>query len=189
MKRWHIRFSLPATTCGLLALVAGCSHATKCDYMGNITPNPLGTLSDPVYQGQESNAEAADFIVHEHEWIGNSATLNERGKDHVQQIAARANQHPFPIIVEESSRSTRPDTQFQYPVHNNDELDAHRRAMLVEALAILGVSDAEDRVVVAHDFTPGFWNSEANRALQRGFSNQGGQNGGGAGGAGGGGGF
>jgi len=187
MKRWRFSLSLPATACGLLALVAGCSHATKCDYMGNITPNPVGTLSDPVFQAQESNAEATDFIVHEHEWIGNSATLNERGKDHVQQIAARANQQDFPIVVEESSRSTRPDTQFQYPVHNNDQLDAHRRAMLVEALAIMGVADAEDRVVVGHDFTPGFWHSQANQALQQGFSNRGGQGGGGGGGAGGGG--
>ncbi|MBI1309790.1 hypothetical protein GC176_00670 [bacterium] len=185
MKRWRISFSLPATTCGLLALVAGCSHATKCDYMGNITPNPIGTTVDPVWQAQESNAEAADFIVHDHEWIGNSATLNERGKDHVQQIAARANEQRFPIIVEESSRTIRPDTQYQYAVHNNDELDAHRRAMLVEALAILGVADAEERVVVGHDFTHGFWDLEGQRALRYNFSNQGNQNrnnGGGVGG-------
>ncbi|MHC4875553.1 MAG: hypothetical protein ACYTGL_03575 [Planctomycetota bacterium] len=184
MKRWPISFSPSATACSLLMLVCGCSHATKCDYMGDITPNPIGTLVDPVFQAQEANAEAADFVVHEHEWVGNSATLNERGKDHVQSIAARANSQDFPIVIEESSRSTRPDTQYQYPVHNNDQLDSHRRAMLVEALTIMGVADAEDRVVVGHDFVHGFWNAEANRALQQGFNNQGGAGGGGGGGGG-----
>ena len=124
--------------------LTGC-HKTNCDFMGDFTPMPIGTLSDPIWQTQEANAEASDFVVYENEWNGNSAMLTDKGKSHVKQIATRAIEQRFPIVVEKSSRTRREDTQFEYPVHNDDQLDIVRRALIVEALIVLGVDDADSR--------------------------------------------
>jgi hypothetical protein len=151
------------------------------------TMTPLGTLSDPVWQQHESNAEASDFVVYEHEWTGNTTDLNDLGKTHVKQIAARAAMVPFPILVQQSSMTARTDTTYGFPVHNNEELDMHRRQLVVQALLEMGVMDAEERVVVSPALTPGFESFEAERAYQQGFSGWGGGYGGGWGGGGGGG--
>lgn len=169
-----------------IGLAAGCSHCDRCQYMGDITPKPVGTLSDPVWQQQESNAEASDFIVHEHEWVGNSALLNQLGKEHINQIAARANVHRYPIMIEASSKTSRDDTQYFFPVHGDKELDARRREILVEALQLLGVPDADERVTVGTTYSPGFYGFEAQGAFGQAFSGRG--NSGAAGGGGGGGG-
>lgn len=153
--------------------VAGCKSCNTCSFMGDITPQPLGTISDPVFQQQEANAEASDFVVHEHEWQGNSTNLNDGGKHHLKQIAARAAETPFPIILQPSSMTARPDTEFGFAVHNNEELDTLRREYLVHALVGLGVQDAEQRVVVAPALTPGFQSFEAERAYGSGFGRSG----------------
>lgn len=177
-------------TCPLAAsvmavgLLGGCSHCERCQYMGDITPKPIGMLSDPIWQAQEQNAEAADFIVYEHEWAGNSAMLNQDGKEHINQIAARANMHRFPIVIEPATKSPRDDTQYFYPVHGDKELDARRRAMMVEALQLLGVPDADERVVVATSYSPGFYGFEGQKAFSEGFSGRGGVGGSGGGGGG-----
>jgi uncharacterized membrane protein YgcG len=179
------------TVAALIAVTAaGCGHCRKsrnyCAAAGYY-PAPLGTLSDPVWQQQESNAEASDFVVYEHEWTGNTTDLNDLGKTHVKQIAARALMVPFPILVQQSSMTARPDTRYQFPVHNNEELDMQRRQLVVQALITMGVQDAEERVVVSPALTPGFESFEAERAYGIGFS--GGGWGGWGGGGGGGGGF
>ena len=186
MIRWKPSLVIPVSAAlFLISAVSGC-HKSSCDLMGNIEPMPLGTLSDPIWRTQEANGEASDFVVHQHEWIGNSAVLNEAGKDHVKQIAARAIEQKFPILIEPSNRSVRPDTKYNYPVHNDSELDASRRALIVEALQILGVDDADVRVVVAPELTPGSYSFKGVRNFSRGFSAQSGQIGGGGGGGGGG---
>lgn len=196
MKLWKLNLMAPAAAGLLLASVAGgCGRAERCDFMGDITPMPLGSLSDPIWQTQEANGEASDFVIHENEWRGNSVVLGEAGKSHVKQIAARAVSQQFPILVEPSTRSIRPDSQFDYPVSNDSELDANRRALIVEALQILGVADADARVVVAPAMTPGSYGFRANQNFQQfavpgnGALGGGGAGGGGAGGAGGGGGL
>lgn len=184
MIRWRPSRFVPVSLLSVASVVAGCSHAEKCDFMGDIRPLPLGTHVDPWFQAQESNAEAIDFVVREHEWMGNSALLTEAGKDHVKQIAARANQQVFPILIEPSSKSVRADATYQFPVSNDSELDASRRAMLVEALQMLGVPDADSRVVVAPDMVPGYETYDVTRAISNGL-NGGGGSGGGNGGFGG----
>lgn len=176
---------IAAALCMVTSL-AGC-HKTNCDYMGDITPAPLGTISDSIWQTQEANAEASDFVVYEHEWEGNSAVLNDDGKSHVKRIATRAIEQNYPIVVERSSRTRRPDTQYQYPVHNDRELDAVRRSLIVEALVVLGVDDADSRVVVGHELSAGFFSRESQQAVTSGLLQTGGN--GGSGGVGGGGGF
>jgi hypothetical protein len=73
-------------------------------------------------------------------------------------------------------------------VHNNEELDLQRRQFIVQALSEMGVSNAEDRVVVSPALTPGFESFEGERAYNVGFSRGFGGGGGGFGGGGGGGG-
>jgi hypothetical protein len=150
--------------------LTGCSHCEKCAGMGDITPKPLGTISDEVWRQQESNAEASDFVVYEHEWAGNSTQMNDDGIAHVKQIAARAGEVPFPIIVQRSSMSVRQGTKYGFPVHNDEELDHQRREFLVSALSQMGVQDAEQRVVIAPALTPGFQSYEAERAYGQGFN-------------------
>jgi len=183
------RTLISRTFLGFVALAVaagGCKHGDKGGaYMGDFQPKPLGTISDPIWQQQEANAEASDFVVYEHEWKGNTVALNDAGVDHIKQIAARAAEVPFPIIIQRSSMSPREDTQYEFPVHPDEELDLQRRAIVVQALAQMGVADAESRVVVSHALAPGFLEFEAERAFYRGFSGIGGGGGGFGGGGGG----
>ncbi len=193
------------TTLKTLPLLAATIAITGCctdHYMNAQHPSPIGTASDPFWQAQEGNAEAFDFVVHEHEFIGNSARLNPKGEDHVKQIAARilttTDQEPFPVAVEPSSMSRRPGDKYGFPVHNDPKLDAQRRDVVVAALEKFGVGDAKDIVVVSPDYGPGYEANEAERSYNQfinpgrgGFGNGfgGGGLGGGFGGGFGGGGF
>ncbi|MCH7987916.1 MAG: hypothetical protein IID46_02060 [Planctomycetes bacterium] len=176
------RFSICLATATVLSvLTIGCCR-DKCDYLDGFAPQPLGTISDSIWQTQEFNAEASDFVIHEHEFMGNTPRLNKAGEVHVKQIAARAADLPFPIIVEQSSMSPPAGDPEGIPVHGNDELDARRRQMIVSVLSSNGVSDAHKRVVIAPALTPGFDGFEAERAYQNGFSMRGFGGGGGFGG-------
>ncbi|MDB5341582.1 MAG: hypothetical protein JWN70_7201 [Planctomycetaceae bacterium] len=162
----------------------------RCDYMGDITPRPLGTLSDPIWQKLEHNAEASDFVIHEHEFTANTARLNAAGEDHVKEIAYRITKKPtlpYPIIIEPSSMSPRAGDKYGFAVHNDQALDMNRRQVVVTALQALGMTDAEQKVVCSPALTPGFQSFEGERAYGRGFSGmQGAFGGGGVGGGGGG---
>ena len=152
-------------------------------------PMPNGTLSSQIWRMQENNAEASDFVVHEHEFYLGGTRMNYAGEDHVKQIAARllAGQQ-FPVIIERSRHSVRPTDEYRYPVHLNPALDMARREVIVQALLAMGLPDAEQRVVVAPALTPGYTGNEAQAAYLRGL--QGNFGGGGFGGGGfGGGGF
>jgi hypothetical protein len=168
-------------------LGTGCGHGR---HWYRPTPEaPLGAISDEIWQMQEHNAEAADFVLYQHEFELNGIRLNNAAEDHVKQIAERllAGQN-FPVVVERSDTSARPETELQYPVHPNPELDMRRREVVVRALALLGVPDADARVVVAPRFDAGFKAFEAVRAYNQGFGRGGGFGGGlGVGGLGGGG--
>jgi hypothetical protein len=171
------------------ALVAALM-STGCrvdDYMQANEPAPQGTISDSIWRAQESNAEASDFVVHEHEFIGNSARMNTAGETHVKQIAARLPTTPFVVLVEPSSMSPRKGDTFGFAVHNDAKLDRQRRDIIVASLEKMGVEDADRRVVTSPALTPGFEQGEAQRSYGQ-FLNGGGGRGGGRGGIGGGGG-
>ncbi len=166
----------------------GCSYATKCHNMGDFTPNPQGTISDPVWQQQEANAEASDFVIYQHEWTSEGVILNRAGMDHLKKIAARSAEVPFPILIERSNMAVDPNSEYGFPVNSNHDLDMARRAAVVEALASMGMPSAEERVYVSTALAPGFEANEAEGAYRQGFSG-GGFNGFGFGGFFGGGGF
>jgi len=142
-------------------------------------PDPVGTISDPIWQQQEANAEASDFVVREHEFVGNTARMNPAGEDHVKQIAVRVGDTPYSVIVEISSMTPREDDIYGYPIHNDAELDMKRRDVVVHALEEMGVKDADQRVVISHQLTPGYQFFEAQQAYGRAFSGRSGRGGGG----------
>ena len=152
----------------------------------------LGSISDSIWQQQERSGEAAEFIVYEHEFKLNEDRLNPLGLDHIKQIAYRLQQgQQFPIVVERGMTSPKAGTQFEYPVHFNPQLDNERRDMVVRALKLLRVPNADERVVVGQAYMPGVLATEAIGAYQRAasFGGLGGFGGGGFGGGGFGGGF
>lgn len=173
---------MPVATCGLLALLTvGCCK-DKCAYMQPLEPAPLGTISDQVWRAQETNAEASDFVIHEHEFNGNTSRLNSAGESHVRQVAARMDETPFPVIIELSSMSRREGTKHGFPVHGDPELDQRRRELIVHTLTALGAQDVDNRVIVGPALAPGFEQSEAETAYYQGIN--GGSNSGGGGGRG-----
>lgn len=171
-----------------LALVAAYSLSTSagervCRRGGRASGvEPLGAKSDVCWQRQEANAEMSDFVVYQHEFAYNQKRLNTDGEDHVRQIAARLLAGlDAPVVIERSMTAVREETEFKYPIHPNSELDLQRREVLVLSLTAMGISDADQRVVVAPAYVPGMKATEAAAAYQRGFGQQ--NNGWGAGGA------
>lgn len=168
--------TLPAIALAAM-LVSGCHHKQQHAQIPYDSVAPLGTISDDIWQKQEENAEASDFVIHESEFVGATAKLNAAGEDHVKQIAVRMISTPFPVIVEPSSMSVNQSDEYKYPVNGNDDLDMHRRNVIVKILQAMNVQDADERVVVSPALTPGFEGFEAYRAYTNGFRNRG--NGGG----------
>lgn len=148
-----------------LNLVDGCAHRGGLFNSPSMVP-PQGTLSDPMWQMQEDNAEPSKFVLYQHEWTLNTTRLNTLGEDHLKQIAARINAgQNFAVIIERSNTTTREATEYKYPVHVNPELDMRRREVVVQALTMMGVPDAAQRVVVSKAITRGYTDVEAARVL------------------------
>jgi len=152
--RSKLKKALAAAVTAAMFFIAGCPARRSLVYE-RPTAAPLGTLSDPVWQRQEGNAERSDFVIHEHEFVDASEVLNMAGEDHVKQIAARlASGQDTHVIVERSRNSARPETEYKYPVHPNPDLDMRRRELVVRCLVAMRVPDADVRVVVAPDLAP-----------------------------------
>ena len=159
--------------------------------MQPIDPTPLGAYSDQAWKLQEGNAEASDFVIHEHEFRGNTSKLNSQGESHVRQVAARMAENGYPVIIESSSMSTRESDVHGFPVHNDPALDQRRREVLVHTLIELGAKDVENKVVIGPALTPGYELIEGQAAYARSLSgfNRGNSGRGGSGGGSSGGGF
>ena len=94
-------------------------------------------------QQMETNGEAADFILHQHDFVGDSAELTPDGKDKILEIGTRMRSTPFPVLVERTWNNANP------------ELDLWRRDLVAEILTDLGNADANHRVIVAPAYGPG----------------------------------
>lgn len=187
-------------TAGCLTLgVSGCAWKdAPLYYSPPPSPEVLGTKVDQLMQMQEENAEASKYVIYQHEFKLNDADqgqpglrLNEYGEDHVKRIAEMLSRGvAFPVIVERSQTTPRLETEYEYPVHFNPELDLTRRSVVVAALQRMGIEDAEQRVVVAPALAQYYTDAEAEQAYQRGIGGGGGFGNGGFGNGGfGGGGF
>lgn len=166
---------LPTASLGLLVSL-GCS----AKYASINGPAPLGTEHDQMMEIQEINAEAAKFVVYMHEFelnrideqgVAHGWRLNEDGEDHLKRIAIELqNGVDFPVVVERSRTSVKPGTEYEYPVHLNEDLDEKRRQIVVASLERMGVADAESKVYVAPAFSHGLTAREAARAYNQGTS-------------------
>ncbi len=121
-------------------------------------PFPLGAVTDAHWETQQTNAEAADFIFYDHEFVGYTAELAPGAKDHLMQVAMRLEHVPFPVIIERSMYNAQP------------QLDLMRRRVIVEQLARLGHEEAEGRVVIADAFPEGITAIEGESAYLRSLS-------------------
>lgn len=187
--------SAPTATCDTCG--PGCGNG-GCDQCGgirgrihgmfhrrsNAVPDvfPLGKVSEAWYYEMETNAEAVDFVMHDLDFVGQTTELTSDGKDHIMEIAARMRAQPFPVIVE------------RFPNNADPELDLARRNLVAQILTDFGNPDAQQRVVVATSYGPGYTSTQAQRNYFRhtqtnGNGNNGGNFGGNFGGGGGGSGF
>src|SRR5690606_35338471 len=119
------RASLAAGLCVLLVITTGCGHfrRARAFYQKPASPRQLGSLTDPIWSNQESNAEASDFVVYNHEFKYQSAKMNEAGQDHMKQLASRIlDGQDMLVMIERSWTASREDTEYQYPVHTDPEL-------------------------------------------------------------------
>lgn len=98
---------------------------------------PLGSVVRAHYQAMQTNGEAADFIMHRCDFVGETAELTPQGRDHILEIGARMRSAPFPVLVERSDNNSNP------------QLDAERRTMTALVLNDLGNPDADQRTFVS----------------------------------------
>lgn len=169
-----IRSSCQTAFLGTIALAWAIALAAGCHHGHHPGPTPLGTHVDEFMRLQEENAEASKYVVYTHEFEAHDEgdttgrtgwRLNAYGEDHVKQIAVNLKRgDAFPVVVERSATSVAEDSEYAYPIHFNDALDAKRRQVVVAALQALGVPDADQRVIVAPAFAEGYTGVEASRA-------------------------
>jgi len=169
-----------ALFCALLGLLGapGCSTPAFF-YQSPPLPEMLGTKVDQIMELQVQNAEAAKFVVYQHEFEDRryengvavkDLRLNEAGEDHVRKIAEQLRAgSPYPVVVERSQTSAKHRSQFGYPVHLNPDLDMKRREAIVRALTRMGIDDADTRVVVAPAFSQPLTGMEAESAYSTGL--------------------
>lgn len=129
-------------------LLLGALTAAGCRTTGTVGPAvdrpfPVGQVSDAFWETQQTNAEAADFIFFDHEFVDDTAELAPGAKKKLMSVALRLEHVPFPITIEESLHNARP------------ALDEARRRMVVEQLARMGIPQAERRVVIASALAEG----------------------------------
>jgi len=148
-----IRIGIGAVVVGLCC---GCGAWCWCWRCAGVPDRyPLGSVNRAHYETMQTNAQAADFILYRNEFVGNTTELTPYGKDHVLEIAARAANAPFPILVERSE-------------HNSDPpLDERRRSAIVEVLSKCGVADGNQRTIVAPAYGKGLSAQEAEADYNR----------------------
>ena len=122
-------------------------------------PFPFGQVSDAIWETQQTNAEASDFVFYDHEFEGNTPELSPGGKKKLAQVALRLEHVPFPVVIEESPQRRRP------------KLDAARRDEVVAQLTRLGVDDVAGRVVIASALAEGITAMEGEQAYYQTVNN------------------
>jgi hypothetical protein len=132
----------------LIGLCGGCGWNAACRSPSVPDVYPLGAVNRAHYETMQANGEAADFILHQNDFVGSTSELSPAGKDHVLEIAARARSAPFPVLIERSENNTTP------------ALDEHRRASIAQVLVDLGIADAPQRTIVAPAYGKGLTGRE-----------------------------
>jgi len=95
---------------------------------------------------QANRAEASDFTIFLTEWFRGGTDLGPFGLHHLGDIVRRLPTVPFPVVIEP---------------HLDSRLNEARRQIIVKALVNQGITDAENRVVVAYPQAEGLYGEEA----------------------------
>jgi hypothetical protein len=111
-------------------------------------PPPCGTYVNRFIAVQAGKAEADDFVVYKHEWLNNGIRLGPYGGYHLAQIVKRLNEVPFPVLIQ---------------VDADPQLNETRRAFYVAQLTVMGVPDAQRRVILGYPEAEGLYGEEAPR--------------------------
>lgn len=168
-----------AVVCFFVALVPGCLRSGTRQIVGVPGPRPFGSVVDAFNNIQETNAEASDFVIYQHEWIGATSQLGSAGQDHIKEIARRLSATPFPVLVEPSAPRPFDDREYleqDFTAFSREKreimeldrtrrftLDAERRSELDEArrqevalfLNALGYPFANERVFLSYPLASG----------------------------------
>jgi hypothetical protein len=174
------RMGLVALTATALCAASGCGLRNAWMHYQRPSPGMLGVSVDQYNEPQEHNAEAAKYIVYQHEFELNryedgdnvgGYRLNEAGEDHIKKISFNLRRgSPYQVVVERSQTTVKPGTQFEYPIHQDPELDSKRRQVVVRALTKMGIPNADEIVVVAPSFAQPYTSAEAEASYERGIS-------------------
>lgn len=131
-------------------------------------PFPLGQVTDAHWETQQTNAEAAKFILYEHEFVGDTSTLNPAGRAHMTQIALRLPQTPFPVVIEETEKTNLPEENIRLR-----GIDEQRRANVASWLLKFYANDPtvdkdslSGRVIIAPSYAEGITAEEASSAYE-----------------------
>lgn len=174
------------------ALAAGCAHHDQQSHHtyggppygpAHDRPLPVGQASDSFWETQQTNAEAADFIFYDHEFKRmttgegterqETAQLSPLAKKKLEQVALQLEHVPFPVIIEQFPRTHNAASN-----HQKGLVEEARRKTIVEQLNRMGVTNADERVVLSNAFPESRTGIEAERSY---FNIIGGGFGGGAG--------
>jgi hypothetical protein len=63
-------------------------------------PQPIGTHTNELLARQVSKAEVDQFVIYLYEWQGDSPNFGPFGSRHIERMAARLPQVPFPVVIE-----------------------------------------------------------------------------------------
>jgi hypothetical protein len=145
-----------------LALASGCCwHHCGGGRFGAArhagTDTPLGTAVNAWYEEQANRAEANDFTIYLNEWYMGGLDLGPMGLHHLADIARRAPEVPFPVVIEP---------------HLDAALNEQRRQHIVNALQQQGIGDADARVIVAYPQAEGLYAEEGTRLFYQMFMNR-----------------
>jgi hypothetical protein len=155
MERRLARKRRPVVRAGvlLLGLLTGCCYDQYCSHDDVVIPPPAGTHTNEIFALQAQKAEADDFVVYKNEWFNGGVKLGPYGTYHLDQIAHRLPDVPFPVVIQ-------PDT--------DPGLNQTRQEVIVACLAEHGIPDAAQRVIIAYPQAEGlFGECEAESAFLR----------------------
>jgi hypothetical protein len=145
------------------------------DFPCGAIPLPPGNHVRDWVNGQALKAELDDFVLYKYEFCKGGEKLGPYGSAHIQMIARRLATVPFPVVVQATI---------------DPQLNESRRMQVITALALAGVPNPEERVVIAFPEAEGMYGEEAEIVYPQLFAtNPFGFGYGGFGGFGGGGGF
>ena len=158
-------------------------------------PGPLGATIQPHLTSMIEGADASDFVVVQHEWVGTTAQLTQNGKDHLVEVARRLLDNPFPVLIEpvalrfdernfdryrfaDLSRERREAMEIEGAARQEKAADyrarinSARRREVVRFLTEQNYPYAEQCVFVAYPYSPGISGMEGVRNYTQMLSQQ-----------------